>query len=38
MIGGQRELYMADLIHPTKAGYREWWTPVFEKALTGMLG
>ena len=23
--------YMADNIHPTSAGYLEWWTPVFEK-------
>lgn len=22
-------LYMADPIHPTKAGYRDWWTPAF---------
>lgn len=29
----QRALYMADSIHPTKAGYLEWWTPVFENKL-----
>ncbi|MBR0390832.1 MAG: SGNH/GDSL hydrolase family protein [Oscillospiraceae bacterium] len=29
----QRALYMSDSIHPTKAGYREWWLPKFEKAL-----
>lgn len=29
----QRELYMADAIHPTQAGYLEWWTPEIEKAL-----
>ena len=29
----QRALYMADPIHPTKAGYREWWLPKFEEAL-----
>ena len=29
----QRDLYMADKIHPTKAGYLEWWTPKMEKAL-----
>ena len=23
------KLYMADSIHPTKAGYLEWWTPKF---------
>lgn len=28
-------LYMADKIHPTKAGYREWWLPKFEEALSG---
>lgn len=25
--------YMADSIHPTAAGYEEWWTPVFEEYL-----
>lgn len=30
----QRALYMNDLtVHPTKAGYRDWWTPVIEKGL-----
>ena len=29
----QRELWMSDKIHPTKAGYRDWWLPKFEKAL-----
>ncbi len=29
----QRTLYMADQIHPTQAGYLQWWTPVFEKKL-----
>lgn len=29
----QKELYKYDNIHPTRAGYREWWTPVFEKRL-----
>lgn len=27
------KLYMFDDIHPTRAGYREWWTPKFETAL-----
>lgn len=27
------DLYMADPIHPTRAGYREWWTPKIEKYL-----
>ena len=26
-------LYMANGIHPTRAGYREWWLPEFEKYL-----
>lgn len=26
-------LYMADPIHPTKAGYRDWWLPEFEESL-----
>ena len=29
----QRSLYMADAIHPTQAGYLEWWTPYFESIL-----
>ena len=29
----QRSLYMADDIHPTKAGYLEWWTPKMEEHL-----
>jgi len=29
----QRALYMADSIHPTQAGYLEWWTPKFETVL-----
>lgn len=29
----QRYLYMADEIHPTQAGYLEWWTPYFEEKL-----
>lgn len=32
-----RALYMADEIHPTKAGYRDWWLPKFEAALTELL-
>ncbi len=32
----ERALYMADDIHPTKAGYREWWLPKFEEALSGI--
>ena len=33
----QRKLYMADKIHPTKAGYLEWWTPVFNQKLTEVI-
>ena len=33
----QRRRFMADEIHPTKAGYREWWTPVFERELARLL-
>lgn len=29
----QVKLYMKDDIHPTLAGYKEWWLPVFEEAL-----
>ncbi|MCR5836260.1 MAG: carbohydrate-binding protein [Lachnospiraceae bacterium] len=28
-----RQRYMADDIHPTAAGYLEWWTPIFENYL-----
>ena len=28
-----RELYMADSIHPTKAGYLKWWTPQIENEI-----
>ena len=30
---GRYALYMADPIHPTKAGYWEWWTPYMETRL-----
>lgn len=29
----QRDLYMADDIHPTRAGYLLWWTPFMENCL-----
>ena len=29
----ERALYMSDPIHPTKAGYREWWCPEMERQL-----
>lgn len=31
------KLYMVNGIHPSKAGYRDWWTPVFEEYLTNYL-
>ena len=33
----ERELYMADDIHPTKAGYLKWWTPTMEDYLIDYL-
>lgn len=30
---GEFAAYMADPVHPTRRGYVEWWTPVFESAL-----
>lgn len=33
----QRALYMIDDIHPSRAGYREWWTPVLEQYLYAYL-
>ena len=32
-----RALYMNDAIHPTKAGYRDWWCPVMEQQLLDYL-
>lgn len=29
----EKLLYMADDLHPTRAGYREWWLPKFEEYL-----
>lgn len=29
----ERELYMKDPIHPTRAGYRDWWCPEMERQL-----
>lgn len=31
------KLYMVNGIHPSKAGYRDWWTPVFEEYLIDYL-
>lgn len=33
-----RSVYMADDVHPSRAGYREWWTPVMEQRLYQLLG
>ena len=33
----ERALYMNDNIHPTKAGYREWWCPEMERQLLAYL-
>ena len=33
----QREVYMADNIHPTGKGYLEWWTPKFEDSIIDYL-
>lgn len=29
----QRKLYLIDHIHPTKAGYKEWWLPEIQESL-----
>lgn len=31
-------LYMYDSIHPTQAGYLEWWTPKFQECLYEVIG
>ena len=31
------DLYMGDKIHPSRAGYKNWWTPKFETSLTKLL-
>ncbi len=33
----ERSLYMADAIHPTKAGYLLWWVPQMEAVLYGIV-
>ena len=33
----ERQLYMYDDIHPTKAGYRDWWCPEMERQLVEFL-
>lgn len=34
----ERSLYMADPIHPKKAGYMKWWCPELEKRLLAYIG
>ena len=34
----QRSLYMADKIHPTKAGHLEWWMPKMEQYIYDYIG
>ena len=34
----QYKVYMHDPVHPFKAGYKEWWTPYFDKYLSEQLG
>lgn len=29
----ERKLYLVDAIHPTKAGYKQWWLPLFREEL-----
>lgn len=33
----EHDLYMANDIHPARAGYREWWLPKFEEILSDVL-
>ncbi len=33
----QRELYLIDSIHPTKAGYKQWWLPSFREMLNKVI-
>ena len=33
----ERNIYLVDHIHPTKAGYNEWWLPEFQKCLYKIL-
>lgn len=33
----ERKVYLVDHIHPTKAGYKEWWLPEFRKCLYEIL-
>ena len=33
----ERKIYLVDHIHPTKAGYKEWWLPEFQECLYEIL-
>ena len=33
----QRRLYMIDSVHPTKAGYSQWWLPEFQNILYNVI-
>lgn len=33
----QRKIYLVDHIHPTKAGYKEWWLPKFQENIYGII-
>lgn len=33
----ERKIYLVDHIHPTKAGYKEWWLPKFQECLIDLL-
>ena len=32
-LGDNQKLWMSDSIHPTMAGYRDWWTPEIKDCL-----
>lgn len=34
----ERAIYMVDAIHPTMAGYRDWWLPVMRPAMEKYIG
>ena len=36
-LSADMNLYMADKIHPTKAGYREIWTPFMEREIFAVM-
>lgn len=38
LTAAQRARYMADPVHPTREGYREWWLPVFAQAVEKLCG